>query len=147
MQSPTLLQQQQQQQPILNSSNNNLSTSVGGGGAMVQQQHQQQIGPECSGCLNLINERYYLSVNDRVWHLNCLRCSDCKLCLDSQQSCFAKDGFIYCKDDYFKWVQCVFIFFLVTGAQWCIHSFSYFLCCIVVSSNSSNLNGPLIKLV
>lgn len=74
-------------------------------------QHQQQpalhqqalpVGPECSGCFSLINERYYLAVNDRVWHLNCLRCIDCKLCLDSQQSCFSKDGFIYCKDDYFK---------------------------------------------
>ena len=108
----------QSPQQILNTNNTNNSNSLhipltggGGRGGMVQQPltiplppppPPPQIGPECSGCLNLINERYYLSVNDRVWHINCLRCSDCKLCLDSQQSCFAKDGFIYCKDDYFK---------------------------------------------
>jgi hypothetical protein len=58
--------------------------------------------PECQGCFGLIQDRYFLQVMDRAWHLNCLRCVDCKLSLDTQQSCFAKDGFIYCKDDYFK---------------------------------------------
>ncbi len=58
--------------------------------------------PECSGCMCLIQDRYYLLVMERAWHLNCLCCFDCKQSLDSQQSCFAKDGIIYCKDDYFK---------------------------------------------
>lgn len=98
----------QSPQQILNTNtNNNIHIPLTGGMVLEQPlppfaSTSQIIGPECSGCLNLINERYYLSVNDRVWHMNCLRCSDCKLCLDSQQSCFAKDGFIYCKDDYFK---------------------------------------------
>jgi hypothetical protein len=58
--------------------------------------------PECQGCLCLIQDRYYLQVMEKAWHLNCLRCVDCKFSLDSQQSCFAKDGAIYCKEDYFK---------------------------------------------
>ncbi len=61
--------------------------------------------PECSGCFCLIQERYYLLVMDRAWHMSCLRCVDCKSSLDSQHSCFTKDGFIYCKDDYFKLVK------------------------------------------
>ncbi|CAF0859419.1 unnamed protein product [Brachionus calyciflorus] len=62
----------------------------------MQEQHQ------CQQCLQLIQDRYYLQVMDKTWHLNCLRCVDCKLSLDSQQTCFAKDGLIYCKDDYYK---------------------------------------------
>ncbi len=58
--------------------------------------------PECSGCMGLIQERYYLQVLEKTWHLNCLCCYDCKQSLDSQQSCFAKDGIIYCKEDYLK---------------------------------------------
>ena len=88
----------------------------------INQHHQQQIQlesdpsnntqqimpmnssivPECSGCLCQIQERYYLLVMDKAWHLNCLRCFECKQSLDSQQSCFTKDGVIYCKEDYFK---------------------------------------------
>jgi hypothetical protein len=62
----------------------------------------QQPEQCCQGCLSLIHDRYYLLVMDKAWHLNCLRCADCKLSLDTQQSCFAKDGVIYCKNDYFK---------------------------------------------
>jgi hypothetical protein len=58
--------------------------------------------PECQGCLCLIQDRYYLQVMEKAWHLSCLRCVDCKFSLDSQQSCFSKDGAIYCKEDYFK---------------------------------------------
>ena len=63
---------------------------------------QSGMAHECQGCLAPIHDRYYLLVMERAWHLNCLRCAACKLSLDSQHSCFAKDGFIYCKDDYFK---------------------------------------------
>jgi hypothetical protein len=57
---------------------------------------------ECNGCHRFINERYYLLVMDQAWHIECLRCNACKSCLDTQMSCFNKDGLIYCKDDYFK---------------------------------------------
>lgn len=60
---------------------------------------------ECSGCGCLIREKYYLNVMNKQWHIECLRCVDCKLCLDTQNSCFTKDGFIYCKDDYLRYVS------------------------------------------
>ena len=56
----------------------------------------------CHGCYGFIQDRFYLLVMDKPSHIQCLRCRECKSALDSQQSCFAKDGFIYCKEDYFK---------------------------------------------
>lgn len=79
------------------------AAATGASSGMDQQQAMQQpVVPECSGCQCQIQDRYYLLVMDRVWHLGCLRCYDCKQSLDTQQSCFSKDGLIYCKDDYFK---------------------------------------------
>ena len=76
----------------LNNNNNNST-----------QQHQtNDMLLECNGCHRYIQERYYLLVMDRAWHMECLRCNACKSCLDTQMSCFIKDGLIYCKDDYFK---------------------------------------------
>ena len=65
-------------------------------------QASNEIPPECTGCASFINERYFLVVMNRAWHIQCLRCSECKICLDSQNSCFTKDGHIFCKDDYYK---------------------------------------------
>lgn len=73
---------------------NGSSANGGGGGGVTTEQ--------CQGCLSYIQDRYYLQVMDKAWHLNCLRCVECKTSLDSQQTCFARDGLIYCKDDYFK---------------------------------------------
>jgi hypothetical protein len=64
--------------------------------------NQSDLLLECNGCHSYIQERYYLLVMDRAWHIECLRCNSCKSCLDTQMSCFIKDGQIYCKDDYFK---------------------------------------------
>ena len=74
-----------------NSSNNNNN-----------KQASNEIPPECTGCGSFITERYFLVVMNRAWHIQCLRCSECKICLDSQNSCFTKDGHIFCKDDYYK---------------------------------------------
>jgi hypothetical protein len=62
---------------------------------------------ECTGCGCLITEKFYLNVMNKQWHIECLRCVDCKLCLHTQNSCFTKDGYIYCKDDYLRYV-CIF---------------------------------------
>ena len=67
-----------------------------------QQLTPNDIVPECQGCLCQIHDRYYLQVMDKAWHLSCLRCADCKFSLDTQQTCFSKDGVIYCKEDYYK---------------------------------------------
>ena len=57
---------------------------------------------ECCGCGEAIAERFYLLVGERCWHLNCLRCQECKLALNSELSCYVKEGAVYCKKDYFR---------------------------------------------
>lgn len=56
----------------------------------------------CAACAGRILDRYYLLAVDKQWHMQCLKCCECKLPLDSEVSCFAKDGNIYCKDDYYR---------------------------------------------
>lgn len=59
---------------------------------------------DCAGCGGCILDRYYLLAVDRRWHTSCLKCVHCKISLDSEVSCFTREGRIYCKDDYYKWV-------------------------------------------
>nr|ABO93218.1 Lhx2 [Platynereis dumerilii] len=56
----------------------------------------------CAACGGKIIDRYYLLAVDKQWHINCLKCADCHLPLDSELTCFAKDGDIYCKEDYYR---------------------------------------------
>nr|AEN75257.1 apterous [Neanthes arenaceodentata] len=56
----------------------------------------------CAGCGGKIIDRYYLLAVDKQWHINCLKCADCHLPLDSELTCFAKDGEIFCKEDYYR---------------------------------------------
>ncbi|XP_023235077.1 LIM/homeobox protein Lhx9-like [Centruroides vittatus] len=56
----------------------------------------------CAGCGGKIVDRYYLLAVDRQWHIHCLKCCECKLQLDSELTCFARDGNIYCKEDYYR---------------------------------------------
>ncbi|CAK6442307.1 unnamed protein product [Pipistrellus nathusii] len=56
----------------------------------------------CAGCGGKIADRYYLLAVDKQWHLRCLQCCECKLALESELTCFAKDGSIYCKEDYYR---------------------------------------------
>ncbi|RWS23377.1 LIM-homeobox domain protein-like protein, partial [Leptotrombidium deliense] len=62
----------------------------------------------CGGCGRVITDRYYLFVVDREWHCECLRCSSCGVNLE--KSCFYRNGYIYCKQDYGKlilrWKSC-----------------------------------------
>ncbi|KAM9437097.1 LIM/homeobox protein Lhx2-like isoform 2-T2 [Salvelinus alpinus] len=56
----------------------------------------------CAGCGGKISDRYYLLAVDKQWHMRCLKCCECKLNLESELTCFSKDGSIYCKDDYYS---------------------------------------------
>lgn len=58
----------------------------------------------CAGCGLLIQDRYVLLALDRRWHSSCLKCSECSSSLDSQVSCFTRNGKIYCKSDYYRLV-------------------------------------------
>lgn len=59
-------------------------------------------GAACAGCGGRIHDRFYLLAVDRQWHSSCLKCSECKLPLDSELTCFSRDGNIYCKEDYYR---------------------------------------------
>ncbi|KAG8195602.1 hypothetical protein JTE90_017900 [Oedothorax gibbosus] len=63
----------------------------------VQPQHHL-----CGGCGLRIADRFYLLAVDRQWHARCLTCCECKGQLDSELTCFAREGNIYCKDDYYR---------------------------------------------
>ncbi|XP_055949010.1 LIM/homeobox protein Lhx2-like [Argiope bruennichi] len=56
----------------------------------------------CAGCGGGISDRYYLLAVDRQWHASCLTCCQCKVQLDSELTCFSRDGRIYCKEDYYR---------------------------------------------
>ena len=49
----------------------------------------------CAGCGGKISDRYYLLAVDKQWHMRCLKCCECKLNLESELTCFSKDGSIY----------------------------------------------------
>lgn len=53
----------------------------------------------CYGCGDLIIDRHLLKVNDRHWHVHCLRCSICQTGLDRDTSCYIKDGNVFCKNE------------------------------------------------
>ena len=56
--------------------------------------------PLCAGCRLRIEDKFYLSAVDVKWHSACLKCAECGVELETQSSCFERDGQIYCKEDY-----------------------------------------------
>ncbi|XP_037046639.1 protein apterous-like isoform X1 [Bradysia coprophila] len=63
-------------------------------------------GPDdCAGCGRLIQDRFFLQAVEKRWHVGCLRCCVCSQLLESETSCFSRDGNIYCKSDYYRVFQ------------------------------------------
>ncbi|KAL5237068.1 PREDICTED: LIM/homeobox protein Lhx3 isoform X1 [Diuraphis noxia] len=56
--------------------------------------------PKCGGCQELILDRFILKVLERTWHARCLKCNECGATLADK--CFARNGMLFCKDDFFK---------------------------------------------
>ena len=56
--------------------------------------------PLCAGCQLRIEDKFYLTAVDVKWHSACLKCAECGVELETQSSCFERDGNIYCKEDY-----------------------------------------------
>ncbi|CAH0389832.1 unnamed protein product [Bemisia tabaci] len=57
---------------------------------------------ECAGCGRRIRDRFLLLACDRRWHQACLQCCQCRATLESDVTCFTKDGNIYCRKDYYS---------------------------------------------
>ena len=56
----------------------------------------------CAGCDEPIMDRFLMNVLDRAWHSSCVACADCKTPLT--EKCFSRDGKLYCRNDFFRWV-------------------------------------------
>ena len=59
--------------------------------------------PLCAGCHLRIVDKFFLSALNLKWHTSCLKCSECGMELESQISCYERDGLILCKQDYHRW--------------------------------------------
>ncbi|KAK9496936.1 hypothetical protein O3M35_012857 [Rhynocoris fuscipes] len=66
---------------------------------------KEVVEEDCAGCHSRITDRFYLLAVDRQWHLGCLQCSECKLSLDTEVTCYSRHGNIYCKHDYYRYVS------------------------------------------
>ncbi|KAK3592289.1 hypothetical protein CHS0354_032679, partial [Potamilus streckersoni] len=62
--------------------------------------HENGEGEICSQCGLVITDRYIMRVNEQSWHTRCLICCICQTSLEN--TCFIKDGNLYCKTDYIR---------------------------------------------
>ncbi|CAL4063244.1 unnamed protein product [Meganyctiphanes norvegica] len=54
----------------------------------------------CAGCQKPITGKFLVTVLDKAWHTECVRCSDCAGPLTDK--CFSRDGKLFCKTDFFR---------------------------------------------
>jgi len=54
----------------------------------------------CTHCDKPILDKYVLTVLEKPWHPNCVRCSDCGFVLN--EKCFSRDGKIFCREDFYR---------------------------------------------
>uniref|UniRef100_A0A2P2IE70 LIM/homeobox protein Lhx1-like n=1 Tax=Hirondellea gigas TaxID=1518452 RepID=A0A2P2IE70_9CRUS len=54
----------------------------------------------CARCSKPITGKFLLTVLERTWHAECVRCSDCEATLTDK--CFSRDGKLFCKIDFFR---------------------------------------------
>lgn len=80
------------------------SASKEAGGCWNQEQAITEMPEDswvtCQGCGDKIDDRFYLCALNRRWHNSCLKCCECRRQLAAERSCYVREGFIYCKDDY-----------------------------------------------
>lgn len=60
----------------------------------------------CGGCCGPICDRYIMRVVDTYYHEGCLSCTQCAVRL--MHSCFQRNGKLYCRIDYERYVCGVF---------------------------------------
>ncbi|CEF61001.1 Protein apterous [Strongyloides ratti] len=54
----------------------------------------------CHECSLPIDDKYYLIMDNHCFHMQCLKCSVCFCNLAGIDTCFTRDGLIYCRKDY-----------------------------------------------
>ncbi|XP_066940265.1 LIM/homeobox protein Lhx9-like isoform X3 [Macrobrachium rosenbergii] len=111
----------------------------------------------CAGCSGRIIDRFYLLAVERKWHAGCLRCAACHSPLDAAVTCFARDGHIFCRDDYHRLFsmrrcarcsQCISSAELVMRAREFVYHVQCFTCAHcnmqLTKGDHFGMNGPLI---
>ena len=63
---------------------------------------ENQSYSKCGGCNEEIRGKYLLQALDKLWHVYCLRCSDCRETLSDDGKCYVRDGNILCDFDFFR---------------------------------------------
>lgn len=63
---------------------------------------ENQSYSNCGGCYEEIRDKYLLQALDKLWHVYCLRCSDCRETLSDDGKCYFRDGNILCDFDFFR---------------------------------------------
>ncbi len=61
---------------------------------------EARSGLACNKCLELIDEQYFVVMDNREWHMNCLLCDICQKNLAHLASCYERDNLTFCKDCY-----------------------------------------------
>ncbi|XP_050686691.1 LIM/homeobox protein Lhx1-like [Eriocheir sinensis] len=57
----------------------------------------------CAGCDKPIMDKFLLTVLERTWHAECVRCVDCGCALTDK--CFSREGKLFCRSDFFRLVS------------------------------------------
>ena len=81
---------------------------------------------DCSVCSLPICDQFVFKVNENHFHSLCLNCSECHVKL--LDKCYARDGSVYCKDDFFKWVS----------VDETVRSVDEHCCCFLVENSERN---------
>ncbi|CAF1627120.1 unnamed protein product [Adineta ricciae] len=84
---------------------NNETNIVLGNKHNNEQQHEHRTGAvitvyDCSVCSLPICDQFVFKVNENHFHSLCLNCAECHGKLFDK--CYARDGNVYCKEDFFK---------------------------------------------
>ena len=56
--------------------------------------------PKCKICTEPIFDQFVLKVEDKFFHIQCLKCDVCEIKLSDK--CYNRDDKAYCKEDFFK---------------------------------------------
>lgn len=54
----------------------------------------------CNGCQKPITGKFLVTVLERTWHAECVRCTDCGCALTDK--CFSREGKLFCRSDFFR---------------------------------------------
>ncbi|GAU98264.1 hypothetical protein RvY_09435 [Ramazzottius varieornatus] len=108
----------------------------------------------CAGCGFTIVDRYMLQVDGKYYHSNCLQCSTCQKSLELDQSCFVKNGELYCKQDYTglfgakcsKCLRAIAATDWVRRAKECVYHLACFACDICKRQLSTGEEFTLVNL-